>query len=91
MTLFVGGSVAYVSENWTRIFMSSKKYCGAIIQFIILFFFCEFYTVFLCQIKRCGEMARMLRFFKEQMAKAGLSPSTKLTLQSHISIDDLEV
>lgn len=53
--------------------------------------FCEFYIVFLCQIKRCGDMARMLRFFKEQMAKAGLLPSTKLTLESQINIDDLEV
>lgn len=43
------------------------------------------------QIKRCGEMARRLRFFKEQMKKAGLSPSARSTTGNDIDLDDLEV
>ncbi|KAG9441792.1 hypothetical protein H6P81_017646 [Aristolochia fimbriata] len=43
------------------------------------------------QIKRCGEMARKLRFFKEQMNKAGLSPSAKPTSRPDIDLDDLEI
>ena len=36
-------------------------------------------------------MARKLRFFKEQMLKAGFSPSTKPEARSDIDVDDLEV
>ncbi|KAF3446386.1 hypothetical protein FNV43_RR11565 [Rhamnella rubrinervis] len=43
------------------------------------------------QIKRCGEMARKLRFFKEQMAKAGLSPSSRSARVSNVDLNDLEV
>lgn len=43
------------------------------------------------QIKRCGEMARRLRFFKEQMKKAGLSPSTRSMISNDIDLDNLEV
>ncbi|XP_077220059.1 V-type proton ATPase subunit a2-like [Tasmannia lanceolata] len=43
------------------------------------------------QIRRCGEMARKLRFFKEQMTKAGLSPSVRSMTQSDIHLDDLEI
>ncbi|XP_068646108.1 V-type proton ATPase subunit a3-like [Aristolochia californica] len=43
------------------------------------------------QIKRCGEMARKLRFFKEQMTKAGLSPSANPTSRPDIDLDDLEI
>ena len=42
------------------------------------------------KIKRCGEMARKLNFFKEQMLKAGL-PSKSSISQVDINIDDLEV
>lgn len=42
------------------------------------------------KIKRCGEMARKLRFFKEQMMKAGVSPKGSTT-QVDVNIDDLEV
>ena len=42
------------------------------------------------KLKRCGEMARKLRFFKEQMLKAGVSPTT-LDNQTDLNIDDLEV
>jgi len=44
----------------------------------------------LVKIKRCGEMARKLRFFKEQMFKAGVSPKGSTT-QSDVNIDDIEV
>lgn len=43
------------------------------------------------QIKRCGEMARKLRFFKEQMTKAGVVPSTRPMSRADIVMDDLEV
>ncbi|XP_077225892.1 V-type proton ATPase subunit a2-like isoform X2 [Tasmannia lanceolata] len=43
------------------------------------------------QIRRCGEMARKLRFFKDQMTKAGLSPSVRHMTQSHIDLDELEI
>lgn len=43
------------------------------------------------QIKKCGEMARKLRFFKEQMMKAGLTSSIKSLSGAEINVDDLEV
>lgn len=43
------------------------------------------------QIKRCGEMARKLRFFREQMVKAGLSPSMRSIGSNDIDLDHLEV
>uniref|UniRef100_A0A0C9RVH1 V-type proton ATPase subunit a n=1 Tax=Wollemia nobilis TaxID=56998 RepID=A0A0C9RVH1_9CONI len=43
------------------------------------------------QVKRCGEMARKLRFFRDQMNKAGLSPSTMPASHQDIEMDDLEV
>jgi V-type H+-transporting ATPase subunit a len=42
------------------------------------------------KIKKCGEMARKLRFFKDQMLKAGFSPKKSAT-QVDINVDDLEV
>ncbi|KAH7524153.1 hypothetical protein FEM48_Zijuj06G0089000 [Ziziphus jujuba var. spinosa] len=42
------------------------------------------------QIKRCGEMARKLRFFRDQMMKAGLSPSSRAGTSSNVDLDDLE-
>ncbi|CAN0906491.1 V-type proton ATPase subunit a3 [Linum grandiflorum] len=42
------------------------------------------------QIKRCAEMARKLRFFKDHMRKAGLSPSTR-SISTDIDLDSLEV
>nr|GFA45214.1 V-type proton ATPase subunit a2-like [Tanacetum cinerariifolium] len=43
------------------------------------------------QIKRCGEMARKLRYFKDQMSKAGLTPAAITGGQIDINLDDLEV
>lgn len=43
------------------------------------------------KIKKCGEMARTLRFFKEQMLKAGVSPSAKSVEETETDVDDLEV
>lgn len=42
------------------------------------------------KIKKSGEMARRLRFFKDQMLKTGFSPKKSAT-QADINIDDLEV
>ncbi|KAK2665404.1 hypothetical protein Ddye_003978 [Dipteronia dyeriana] len=49
-----------------------------------------FQRTYATQIKKCGEMARKLRFFKEQMLKAGLTPSIKSTRVDN-DIDNLEV
>lgn len=43
------------------------------------------------KIKRCGEMARKLRYFKDQMSKAGFTPSVKIEAKDDINLDDLEV
>lgn len=43
------------------------------------------------QVKRSGEMSRKLRFFRDQMIKAGISPSTKSALRPDIELDDLEI
>nr|CAD1843569.1 unnamed protein product [Ananas comosus var. bracteatus] len=43
------------------------------------------------QIKRCGEMARKLRLFKEQMTKAGIVPSAMPVTQTQVDFDDLEI
>ncbi|KAK3195409.1 hypothetical protein Dsin_026719 [Dipteronia sinensis] len=49
-----------------------------------------FQRTYATQIKKCGEMARKLRFFKDQMLKAGLTPSIKSTRVDN-DIDNLEV
>jgi len=43
------------------------------------------------KIKRCGEMARKIRFFKEQMSKAGVTPKETLDRENDIDLDDVEV
>ncbi|GFY89913.1 vacuolar proton ATPase A3 [Actinidia rufa] len=50
-----------------------------------------FQRTYAAQIKRCAEMARKLRFFRDQMLKAGLSPSAKSVSRADIDMDDLEV
>ncbi|XP_041021408.1 V-type proton ATPase subunit a3-like [Juglans microcarpa x Juglans regia] len=49
-----------------------------------------FQRTYASQIKRCGEMARRLRFFREQMKKAGLSSSSRFR-SNDIDLDNLEV
>ncbi|XP_021849943.1 V-type proton ATPase subunit a3 [Spinacia oleracea] len=43
------------------------------------------------QIKKCGEMARRLRYFREQMSNAGISAPPKSFTRNDIKVDDLEV
>ncbi|KAG6553279.1 hypothetical protein Mapa_005013 [Marchantia paleacea] len=43
------------------------------------------------QVKRCGEMARKLRYFRDQTAKAGLTPAARPALDGDVDLDDLEV
>lgn len=43
------------------------------------------------QVKRCGEMARKLRFFREQMLKARISPAPRGSAEDGLDLDDLEV
>ncbi|GFR51127.1 hypothetical protein Agub_g13480 [Astrephomene gubernaculifera] len=42
------------------------------------------------QVKRCDEMARRLRFFREQIDKAGLAPAVHGTPTGKHELDDLE-
>ncbi|CAJ1979366.1 unnamed protein product [Sphenostylis stenocarpa] len=42
------------------------------------------------EVKRCAEMSRKLRFFKDQITKAGLMSSPSV-LQSDIHLEDLEI
>ena len=48
-------------------------------------------TLFLVQIKRTGEMARKLRFFKEQMSKAGIQIAPMQSTETPLDFDDIEV
>ncbi|KAI4297640.1 hypothetical protein L6164_037522 [Bauhinia variegata] len=48
-----------------------------------------FQRTYATQIKRCGEMARKLRFFKEQMLKADILPTASET-KVDLNIDDIE-
>ncbi|GAV70191.1 V_ATPase_I domain-containing protein [Cephalotus follicularis] len=50
-----------------------------------------FQRTYAAQIKRCGEMARKLRFFQEQMTKAGFSTSARSARSSDVDLDNLEV
>lgn len=50
-----------------------------------------FQRTYAAQIKRCGEMARKLRFLKDQMTKAGFSPSSRCSLDTGVTLDELEV
>ena len=49
-----------------------------------------FQRTYAAQIRRSGEMARRLRFFKEQMLKAGVSPKYSTT-PIDVNIDEIEV
>ncbi|KAG2486272.1 hypothetical protein HYH03_015096 [Edaphochlamys debaryana] len=42
------------------------------------------------QVKRCDEMARRLRFFQEQVEKAGLTPTVRTSPSGKHELDDLE-
>ncbi|GLT86177.1 hypothetical protein SLE2022_043330 [Rubroshorea leprosula] len=50
-----------------------------------------FQRTYATQIKKCGEMARKLNFFKEQLLKAGFSASAKPVMGNKIDVDDLEI
>ncbi|KAF2324641.1 hypothetical protein GH714_015866 [Hevea brasiliensis] len=50
-----------------------------------------FQRTYAAQIKRCAEMARKLRFFKEHMTKTGMLPSTRSAITNDIDLDNLEV
>eukprot|EP00246_Nothoceros_aenigmaticus_P002154 TRINITY_DN12951_c0_g1_i1.p1 TRINITY_DN12951_c0_g1~~TRINITY_DN12951_c0_g1_i1.p1 ORF type:complete len:811 (+),score=146.20 TRINITY_DN12951_c0_g1_i1:67-2499(+) len=50
-----------------------------------------FQRTFANQVKRCGEMERKLRFFRDQLAKAGIFPATRQVSDADAALDDLEV
>ncbi|KAJ1395093.1 hypothetical protein SESBI_33620 [Sesbania bispinosa] len=50
-----------------------------------------FQRTFVNQVKRCAEMSRKLRFFKDQINKAGLMSSSRTVLQPDIDLEDLEI
>lgn len=43
------------------------------------------------QVKRCAEMSRKLRFFKDQIHKASLPSSVHPGMQPDIELEELEV
>ena len=43
------------------------------------------------QVKRCAEMSIKLRFFKDQISKAGLAISGHFGMQPDLELEDLEV
>ncbi|KAK1651707.1 hypothetical protein QYE76_069512 [Lolium multiflorum] len=50
-----------------------------------------FQRTFAAQIKRTGEMARKLRFFKDQMSKAGIQASPLQSTETPLDFDDMEI
>ncbi|KAL0370054.1 UNVERIFIED_CONTAM: V-type proton ATPase subunit a1 [Sesamum angustifolium] len=50
-----------------------------------------FQRTFVNQVKRCAEMSRKLRFFKDQIHKAGLMPSPHPLSQPDIELEELEI
>uniref|UniRef100_A0A7N0T9V3 V-type proton ATPase subunit a n=1 Tax=Kalanchoe fedtschenkoi TaxID=63787 RepID=A0A7N0T9V3_KALFE len=50
-----------------------------------------FQRTFVNQVKRCGEMSRKLRFFKEQINRAGLVSVPLPTMRPEIELEDLEI
>ncbi|KAF3644304.1 V-type proton ATPase subunit a1 [Capsicum annuum] len=50
-----------------------------------------FQRTFVNQVKRCAEMSRKLRFFKDQIHKAGLLPSPRPASQPDIELEELEI
>ncbi|KAF3791363.1 V-type proton ATPase subunit a1 [Nymphaea thermarum] len=50
-----------------------------------------FQRTFVNQVKRCGEMARKLHFFKDQIHKAGLSFAANPVMPSAVDLEELEV
>ncbi|CAI9755719.1 unnamed protein product [Fraxinus pennsylvanica] len=49
-----------------------------------------FQRTYAAQIKGCGEMACKLRFFRDQMIKEGLSPSSTSSAGPYVDLDELE-
>ncbi|CAL5205413.1 unnamed protein product [Lathyrus oleraceus] len=49
-----------------------------------------FQRTYASQVKRCGEMTRAMRLFKEQMTKADISPTTRLTRNAGVDLEKLE-
>ncbi|XP_057247649.1 V-type proton ATPase subunit a1 isoform X2 [Beta vulgaris subsp. vulgaris] len=50
-----------------------------------------FQRTFVNQVKRCAEMSRKLRFFKDQISKAGLSISGHPGMQPDLELEELEI
>ncbi|OMO77203.1 Vacuolar proton ATPase [Corchorus olitorius] len=49
-----------------------------------------FQRTFVNQVKRCGEMSRKLRFFKDQISKAGLLSSVHPVVEPDVELEELE-
>ncbi|XP_057955951.1 V-type proton ATPase subunit a1 isoform X2 [Malania oleifera] len=50
-----------------------------------------FQRTFVNQVKRCGEMSRKLRFFKDQITKAGLLSSARPVMEPDVELEELEI
>uniref|UniRef100_A0A0E0FVD7 V-type proton ATPase subunit a n=2 Tax=Oryza TaxID=4527 RepID=A0A0E0FVD7_ORYNI len=49
-----------------------------------------FQRIFVNQVKRCSEMSRKLRFFNDQINKAGVKSSVRPAMQPDIDLEELE-
>jgi V-type H+-transporting ATPase subunit a len=49
-----------------------------------------FQRIFVNQVKRCAEMSRKLKFFTDQINKAGVKSSVRPALQPEIDLEELE-
>ncbi|XWS28447.1 hypothetical protein CRYUN_Cryun25bG0069800 [Craigia yunnanensis] len=50
-----------------------------------------FQRTFVNQVKRCGEMSRKLRFFKDQISHAGLLSSVHPVVEPDVELEELEI
>ncbi|KAI4373512.1 hypothetical protein MLD38_011631 [Melastoma candidum] len=50
-----------------------------------------FQRTFANQVKRCGEMARKLQYFKDQILKSGITSFVSPTMQPDLEIEELEI
>jgi len=55
------------------------------------FYYVDKHTSIPLQVKRCAEMSRKLRFFSDQINRAGVRSSVRPALEPDIDLEELEV
>lgn len=69
-------------------------FCTLHLEIVFTVFYVSYMVIIFSvdsQVKRCAEMSRKLRFFKDQIHKAGLLPSPNPASQPDIELEELEV